>query len=214
MLAALCKSDRSDRRKGKDGCFRAAQAHRQGESLSWHQLCAKTRLKSASCTRCACVLFARRRRNDCWRSQVSRFLRTSGGLYGLLTPRCWSLSVPGISAVPYEDNLRYFNVVIAGPQDSPYDGETVLRCCLGGLPSQKALWTDPDRLCAWSPGGVFKLELFLPADYPMAPPKVRFLTKTYHPNIDKLGRICLDILKDKWSPALQIRTVRPLRAAS
>ena len=35
--------------------------------------------------------------------------------------------------------------------------------------------------------GVFKLELFLPEEYPMAPPKVRFLTKIYHPNIGAFG---------------------------
>ncbi|CAL9145765.1 ubiquitin-conjugating enzyme E2 36-like isoform X1 [Musa acuminata AAA Group] len=93
------------------------------------------------------------------------------------TQRLLSEPAPGISASPSEDNMRYFNVMILGPSQSPYEG------------------------------GVFKLELFLPEEYPMAAPKVRFLTKIYHPNIDKLGRICLDILKDKWSPALQIRTV-------
>lgn len=93
------------------------------------------------------------------------------------TQRLLSEPAPGISASPSEDNLRHFNVMILGPTQSPYEG------------------------------GVYKLELFLPEEYPMAAPKVRFLTKIYHPNIDKLGRICLDILKDKWSPALQIRTV-------
>jgi ubiquitin-protein ligase len=33
--------------------------------------------------------------------------------------------------------------------------------------------------------GIFKLELFLPEEYPMVPPRVRFLTKIYHPNIGK-----------------------------
>lgn len=43
--------------------------------------------------------------------------------------------------------------------------------------------------------GIFKLEVFLPDDYPMVPPKIRFLTKIYHPNIDEQGRVCLDVLQ-------------------
>lgn len=93
------------------------------------------------------------------------------------TQRLLAEPVDGISASPTEQNARYFRVVVQGPADSPFEG------------------------------GTFRLELFLPEEYPMAAPKVRFLTRIYHPNIDKLGRICLDILKDKWSPALQIRTV-------
>ncbi|KAF3400014.1 Ubiquitin-conjugating enzyme E2, partial [Penicillium rolfsii] len=93
------------------------------------------------------------------------------------TERLMAEPVPGINAIPHEDNLRYFDVSIHGPAQSPYEG------------------------------GIFRLELFLPDDYPMTPPKIRFLTKIYHPNIDRLGRICLDVLKNNWSPALQIRTI-------
>ena len=56
-------------------------------------------------------------------------------------------------------------------------------------------------------GGVFFLNIHFPADYPFKPPKVSFTTRIYHCNINANGGICLDILKDQWSPALTISKV-------
>jgi ubiquitin-protein ligase len=53
-------------------------------------------------------------------------------------------------------------------------------------------------------GGVFFLAIHFPTDYPFKPPKVNFTTRIYHPNINSNGSICLDILRDQWSPALTI----------
>ncbi|KAJ5652463.1 ubiquitin-conjugating enzyme [Penicillium longicatenatum] len=81
------------------------------------------------------------------------------------------------SAGPHGDDLFHWQATIMGPGDSPYSG------------------------------GVFFLNIQFPTDYPFKPPKVNFTTRIYHPNINSNGSICLDILRDQWSPALTISKV-------
>jgi ubiquitin-conjugating enzyme E2 D/E len=82
-----------------------------------------------------------------------------------------------VSAGPSGNNLFEWDGVIIGPTKTPYEG------------------------------GMFRLKIYFPNDYPFKSPKVIFTTKIYHPNINSGGIICLDILKTQWSPALTISKV-------
>lgn len=87
------------------------------------------------------------------------------------------MKVSGISVKPKTDSLSHLIGTIPGPVDSPYEG------------------------------GTFLIDIVLPDGYPFEPPKMKFLTKVWHPNISsQSGAICLDILKDQWSPALTLKT--------
>jgi len=76
-----------------------------------------------------------------------------------------------------EANLLHWKGQIKGPVGTPYEG------------------------------GMFHIDIQLPSDYPFVPPKMKYDTKIWHPNISsESGAICLDILKNEWSPALTVRT--------
>ena len=81
------------------------------------------------------------------------------------------------SAGPENDDMMFWHATIMGPSDSPYEG------------------------------GVFNINICFSKEYPFKPPSIKFVTPIYHCNIDSLGNICLDILKDQWSPALTISKV-------
>ncbi|KAH7674240.1 Ubiquitin-protein ligase protein [Dioscorea alata] len=81
------------------------------------------------------------------------------------------------NAGPIGENLLRWEATIMGPEDSPYAG------------------------------GKFYVDIRFLLDYPFKPPKVKFLTKVYHPNINPHGSIAIDILEWQWSPALTIPNV-------
>jgi ubiquitin-conjugating enzyme E2 C len=86
-------------------------------------------------------------------------------------------STPGVSAFPDDGNLLSWTGTISGPEGTPYEGL------------------------------IFKLSFKFPTNYPFAPPTVLYKTPIYHPNVDFSGRICLDILKDKWSAVYNVQSV-------
>ncbi|KAI0738871.1 ubiquitin-conjugating enzyme/RWD-like protein [Daedaleopsis nitida] len=56
-------------------------------------------------------------------------------------------------------------------------------------------------------GGRFQVDIVIPDNYPFQPVKMKFITKVYHPNVSSAsGAICLDILKDAWSPVLTLKS--------
>ncbi|XP_022154314.1 ubiquitin-conjugating enzyme E2 20-like [Momordica charantia] len=83
----------------------------------------------------------------------------------------------GISAFPEEGNIFYWKGTISGSKDTVFEGTE------------------------------YRLSLAFPNEYPFKPPKVKFETSCFHPNVDILGNICLDILQDKWTSAYDVRTV-------
>ncbi|VUC26240.1 unnamed protein product [Clonostachys rosea] len=91
---------------------------------------------------------------------------------------------------------------------APPDGYTVT------LPPSESLHTwhitlRPPPATAFHPG-VFGILMTLPTDYPFKPPVIKFVTRTYHPNItnDSLGNVCLAILKpENWKPSTKIAAV-------
>ncbi|XP_051147567.1 ubiquitin-conjugating enzyme E2 27-like [Andrographis paniculata] len=79
-------------------------------------------------------------------------------------------------------------------------GIKLVLCCANDL--SRLVGTIPGPCGTPYEGGFYEIEIVLPGEYPYLPPKMRFITKVWHPNISsQTGAICLDVLGRNWSPA-------------
>lgn len=85
---------------------------------------------------------------------------------------------------------------------------------------QPAMTGQCPRTRHFSEGGVFKAHLTFPKDYPLRPPKMKFITEIWHPNVDKNGDVCISILhepgedkygyekpEERWLPIHTVETI-------
>ena len=58
-------------------------------------------------------------------------------------------------------------------------------------------------------GGIYKINLEFPNDYPIVPPRCVFEKKLFHPNIYPSGAVCLSIINDEedWRPSLKVKDI-------
>lgn len=87
----------------------------------------------------------------------------------------------------------------AKPARAPDGGLDLMKWSCGIPGKEKTMWE----------GGMFKLDMIFPDEYPTKPPKCKFTPPLFHPNVYPSGTVCLSILNEDeaWKPAITIRTV-------
>lgn len=58
-------------------------------------------------------------------------------------------------------------------------------------------------------GGMYKIQLKFPEDFPTSPPKCTFIPVIFHPNVYPSGTVCLSIVNahEDWKPSLTVKQV-------
>ena len=109
----------------------------------------------------------------------------------------FSFLLQGASAAPvHDDNIFVWNATIFGPSETCWEG--LIRLCLINMRCIYFILHS---------GGIYSLRLTFCDRYPEKPPKVRFTTKMFHPNVYADGNICLDIIAAKWSPSYTVSSI-------
>jgi ubiquitin-conjugating enzyme E2 Z len=96
-----------------------------------------------------------------------------------------TLNEHGIYCIFDDSNIYHVKAMIVGPQDTPYDS------------------------------GFYFFDIHFPMQYPLIPPKVKFMTLNsevrFNPNLYKCGKVCLSIIGTwsgpSWTSAMNLNTV-------